>query len=260
MRAPTGVARAALRRPGWVVGGVVAATVLVLAGWLAGRSIGQATPQPSPSASEPTTPVPLSPSQIAAQLAPSLVAISTDPGPGAAEPDGTGLVISERAAILTALHVVDGASLIRVSFADGTSTTAALVDADEERDIATLIPAELPVPVVPAVLGTAQALVPGAEVVALGNPLGLTASVTSGVVSGLDRTARSPGGGSLTGLIQFDAAVNPGSSGGPLVDSSGATVGIVVAVVNPTGDRTFIGVGLAVPIQAALGGAGGPQK
>ncbi len=261
MQGPTAAGRAALWRPVWVVGGVVAVAVLVVAAWLAGRWTAQSQPEPSPSPAGPPTPTPLAPTEVAALLAPSLVAISvTDAPAGATEPDGTGLVISDHAAILTAWHVVAGAETIRVTFADGTTTDAAVTEADPSIDIATLVPAELPAVVVPAVLGTSQALAVGADVIALGHPLGLTASLTTGVVSGLDRSAPAPGGGSLEGLIQFDAAVNPGSSGGPLVDDTGATVGIVVAVVNPTGDRTFIGIGLAVPIGAAVGGPGGPQK
>lgn len=260
MQGPTAAGRAALWRPGWVVGGVVAVAVLTVAAWLTGRWTAQTQPEPSPPATASPTPTPLTPTEVAALLAPSLVAISIADAPANhTEPDGTGLVVSENAAILTALHVVDDAETIQVTFADGTTTTAALVGADESLDIATLLPARMPTLVVPAVLGPSQPLAVGADVVALGNPLGLTATVTTGVVSGLDRTAAAPDGSRLRGLIQFDAAVNPGSSGGPLVDTTGATVGIVVALVNPTG-RTFIGIGLAVPIAAALGGAGGPQK
>lgn len=261
MQGPSAAARATLARPVWVVVGLVVVAAVAVTAWLAGRWSGQAAPEPSPSATGSSSPTPLGATDVAALLAPSLVAISvTDAPASATEPDGTGLVVAENATILTALHVVAGAETIHVTFADGTATTAALVGADEALDIATLVPAQLPSLVVPAVLGTSQPLAVGADVVALGNPLGLTASVTTGVVSGLDRTAPAPDGGSLRGLIQFDAAVNPGSSGGPLVDTTGATVGIVVALVNPTGDRTFIGIGLAVPIGAALGGSGGPQK
>jgi S1-C subfamily serine protease len=93
-------------------------------------------------------------------------------------------------------------------------------------------------------------------VVAIGNPLGFTASTTNGVVSGLDRSIRGQTG-AMSGLIQFDAAVNPGSSGGPLIDDQGRVVGIVVALANPTAAGTFIGIGFAVPIGAALGAGTG---
>jgi len=98
--------------------------------------------------------------------------------------------------------------------------------------------------------------------VAIGNPLGLTHSVSTGVISGLNRTSTD---GRLTGLIQFDAAVNPGSSGGPLLDAQGAVIGIVVSIADPGGDEAFAGIAFAVPIGEALGGqgdgpsGGGPQ-
>src|SRR6266536_633489 len=103
----------------------------------------------------------------------------------------------------------------------------------------------------------------GDDVVAIGNQLGLTSSTTAGVVSGLNRGANGTDGTRLAGLIQFDAAVNPGSSGGPLVNAKGETVAIVVAPANPTDAGTFIGVGFAVPIGTALAAGGdgrGPQQ
>jgi S1-C subfamily serine protease len=151
--------------------------------------------------------------------------------------------------------VIDGARTIRVSYTDGTSTTAKVASADDEQDIATLTPATLPETLVPATLGGGLGI--GDDVVAIGNPLGLTASTTSGVVSGLGRNLSRTEGGDLAGLIQFDAAVNPGSSGGPLVDTRGQVVGIVVALANPSDAGTFIGIGFAVPIGAALGAGGG---
>ena len=96
----------------------------------------------------------------------------------------------------------------------------------------------------------------GAPVVAVGNPLGLADSVSAGVVSGLDRTAQTAEG-TYSGLIQFDASVNPGSSGGPLLDARGLVVGIVVSIANPAHEDAFAGIGFAVPIGAALGGPSG---
>jgi S1-C subfamily serine protease len=116
--------------------------------------------------------------------------------------------------------------------------------------------------VVPAVLGSSDRLSVGDSVVAIGNPLGLTDTTTAGVVSGLNRGAAGPDGTNLSGLIQFDAAVNPGSSGGPLVNARGQTIGIVVALANPTSAGTFIGIGFAVPIGTAVSGGGNraPQQ
>ena len=116
---------------------------------------------------------------------------------------------------------------------------------------------KLPKVVVPATLGGAADI--GASVVAIGNPLGLTDSVSAGMVSGLNRTANTDTG-KRSGLIQFDAAVNPGSSGGPLLDSRGMVVGIVVALADPDGQDAFAGIGFAVPIGAALGGDTGAGR
>ncbi|MEN0069704.1 MAG: trypsin-like peptidase domain-containing protein [Propionicimonas sp.] len=260
MEGPPVADRAPWTRPAWVTGGLVVVAVVAAVAWSAGRWAAQPEPAPTPMASPSAEPTPLTAAEVATLLAPSLVAISVTDAPSPAdEPQGTGVVVSDDATVLTALHVVAGAGTIRVSFADGTTTSAVVAGADPENDIATLVPERLPTLIVPAVLGTSQPLAVGSDVVALGNPLGLTASVSTGVVSGLDRIGTA-GGTRLSGLIQFDAAVNPGSSGGPLVDTGGAVIGIVVALVNPTGDRTFIGIGFAVPIGTAVGGAGGPQK
>jgi S1-C subfamily serine protease len=179
-----------------------------------------------------------------------------DLGPGVGI--GTGLVVSSAGLVLTANHVVSGATSIRLAFADGTVSAASISSSDPSTDTATLMPATPPSPIVPAVLGSSDRLVVGDPVVAIGNPLGLAASTSSGVVSGLDRTAPSGGDSTLTGLIQFDAAVNPGNSGGPLLDSHGQAVGIVVELLNASGDDSFAGIGLAVPIGTALAGGGGP--
>jgi S1-C subfamily serine protease len=171
---------------------------------------------------------------------------------------GTGVIVADNGTILTANHVISGGGAISVTFADGTTTTATVASANPKLDIATLIPAKLPQVVVPANLGGGADV--GAQVVAIGNPLGLTDSVSSGVVSGLDRTADTDVG-KFSGLIQFDASVNPGSSGGPLLDAHGLVIGIVVSIAVPDGEDAFAGIGFAVPIGAALGGGGtGPGK
>lgn len=197
---------------------------------------------------------------IYAAVAPSVVSIeATRSGadPGAAT--GTGVVVNADATILTALHVVKGAGAIRVRFADGTTSAATVAAADPAIDIAVLSPATLPSIVVPAVLGSSSRLAVGDSVVAIGDQLRLTRTTTTGVVSGLNRRATGTGGAGLTGLIQFDAAVNPGSSGGPLINGEGQTVGIVVALANPTSADTFIGVGFAVPIGAAVAAGDGDR-
>jgi S1-C subfamily serine protease len=221
-------------------------------------------PSAAPSASD----APLSVAAIYQTLRPSVVLIETTVGGGStaghgAKPKatselGTGVIINANGAILTALHVVDGATAIKVTYADGTESAAEVASADAKQDIATLTPAKLPETVVPAVLGGGAAV--GDDVVAIGNPLGLTYTTTSGVVSGLNRVMARETGGNQSGLIQFDAAVNPGSSGGPLINDRGQVAGIVVALANPTDAGTFIGIGFAVPIGAALGAGQGDGR
>jgi S1-C subfamily serine protease len=218
--------------------------------------------------------------QVHDRVAPSLVVVEVRRPAGASAPSdtpdpsdatgglGTGVIVNADGTILTALHVVDGATSIELTFADGTTTTATVASSAPDQDMATLRPATAPSIVVPAVLGSAGSLHVGDTAIAVGHPLGLVGSTTAGVISGLDR--RMPVGDTgreLQGLIQFDAAVNPGSSGGPLLDDHGEVVGIVTALVNPEGERAFSGIGFAVPIAAALGGGagggpggGGPQR
>jgi S1-C subfamily serine protease len=213
-----------------------------------------ATPSASPSASkQPTT------ADIYTAVAPSVVEIAATLAEGGGELTGTGVIVNADGTILTALHVVKGAAAIQVTFADGSTSPATVTAADPAMDIATLGPATLPSILVPAVLGNPGKLAVGQSVVAIGNPLGLTRTTTTGVVSGLSRVAREPDGTNLSGLIQFDAAVNPGSSGGPLLDARGQTVGIVVALANPSSAGTFIGIGFAVPITAAVSAGGGDR-
>ena len=174
---------------------------------------------------------------------------------------GTGIVVTATGTILTANHVISDGGSVTITFSDGTDAAAAVASNDPKIDIATLTPAKLPEVVVPAVLGGGVAV--GSDVVAIGNPLGFAYSTTSGIVSGLDRTAKTKVG-EFSGLIQFDAAVNPGSSGGPLLNSQGLVVGVVVSIADPGKDDSFAGIAFAVPIGAALGGdsgegPGGPQ-
>jgi S1-C subfamily serine protease len=165
---------------------------------------------------------------------------------------GTGVVIMEDGTLLTNLHVVAGSEELRVTFFDGTETTAIVAGAQPDNDLAVLKPKEIPDDLPPATLGASNRLAPGDEVVAVGFPFGIGPSVSAGVVSGLNREFKSEDGERpLKGLIQFDAAANPGNSGGPLVTLSGEVVGIVTAILNPTSARTFVGIGFAVTIESA---------
>lgn len=170
---------------------------------------------------------------------------------------GSGVIITESGAILTNLHVVSGASRLQVIFADGSESEATITGADPGNDLAVLQAAKLPDDLRPATLVTTGDLRPGDEVVAVGFPFGFGPSVSSGVVSGLKREFRSTDGQRvLSNLIQFDAAANPGNSGGPLVNTEGEVVGIVTAILNPTPDRFFVGLGFAVPIENAASAVG----
>jgi S1-C subfamily serine protease len=171
---------------------------------------------------------------------------------------GSGVVISEEGVILTNLHVVQGAKRIQVTFADGTESEALVIGVQPENDLAVIKAKRLPDDLQPATLGSSQNLQPGDEVVAVGFPFGIGPSVSAGVVSGLNRSFGSEDKTMMRGLIQADAAANPGNSGGPLINMAGEVVGIVTAILNPTSARTFIGIVFAATIESAGGGMGMP--
>jgi S1-C subfamily serine protease len=208
------------------------------------------------------TPSPSFESQVYQKISPSVVVVRARvPGDtGKTEGSlGTGVIVDGSGDILTCLHVVKNALSIKVVFADGTEANASVADEQPENDLAVLTPDILPDNLTPATLSSSDTLRVGDEVVAVGNPFGINGSLSSGVVSGLDRNIKSPNTGeSLSGLIQFDAAVNPGNSGGPLVDRRGEVVGIVTALFNPTDQDVFIGIGFAVTIESAMSAVGEP--
>jgi S1-C subfamily serine protease len=157
------------------------------------------------------------------------------------------------------LHVVTNTTAITVTFADGTQSAAQIVAAQPDHDIAVLRPYMLPGVLVPAVLGNPYAMHVGDEAYAVGHPFGLYGSMTTGVISGFERTFRVQNSDQrLEGLIQIDAAVNPGNSGGPLLNRYGQVIGIVTGLANPTDQSFFVGIGFAVPIDVAGGAAGLP--
>jgi putative serine protease PepD len=240
-------------------GGVLVVALAVVIGFLVadggsstGRPRAATSASPSPSSSTST-----SVSQIYTHVGPSIAVVETAKGSL-----GAGFIVTTSGALLTADHVIADGSPITIVFADGTKSSATVASADKATDVAMLTPATLPQPIVPATLGGAAAV--GDEVVAIGNPLGLTYSVSSGVVSGLNRTAKTADG-KFSGLIQFDASANPGSSGGPLLNAKGDVVGIIDSIAVPDGKDAFSGIAFAVPIGTALGGGigkgpgGGPQ-
>ena len=257
-REPAGVkvaesgASGAVPRRRLAVAGLVAIVVLLVAiAVLATRLISNpptaSARAPVPSAS-PSATASLTVPAIYQRVAPSVVAIQAGRG------SGTGIIVADDGTIITADHIIADASAVVVTYADGTLTQATVMSSNKQTDIALLTPARLPQIVVPATLGGTTDI--GAPVVAIGNPLGLTDSVSAGVVSGLNRSADTDTG-KRSGLIQFDASVNPGSSGGPLLDGRGMVIGIVVALAEPDGRDAFAGIGFAVPIGSALGGTAG---
>jgi len=172
---------------------------------------------------------------------------------------GAGVVIVDTGIILTCLHVVQDATQVHVVFFDGTESDAKVLMKQPENDLAVLSASVLPDDLKPATLASAATLRPGDEVIAVGNPFGILNSVSDGVVSGLGREYTSKQTGvTLKNLIQFDAAVNPGNSGGPLVNRDGEVVGIVASLLNPTSQDVFIGIGFAVTIDTAGGLIGSP--
>jgi len=262
-RGPAGVDGAGPPAPGargsrrLLAAGLAAVVVLLVVVAVLATRLADGTPRASARAATPS-PTPTSAASLTVpniyqRVSPSVVIVRTG------HELGTGVIVADDGTILTANHVIAGGGAIAVTFADGTTTNATVAATNPNLDIATLIPAKLPQVVVSATLGGSADV--GAPVVAIGNLLGLTDSVSAGVISGVDRTADTDHG-KFSGLIQFDASVNPGSSGGPLLDAHGLVIGIVVSLAAPDGEDAFAGIGFAVPIGAALGGgqgAGGPQ-
>ena len=172
---------------------------------------------------------------------------------------GSGVVVDDSGSILTSLHVVANATSIQLTFADGTKSPARVMVQQPENDIAVLRAIRPPAQLFPAVLGNPNSMRVGDEVYAVGNPFGLYSSMSSGVISGFNRSFRPENSDQrLQSLIQFDAAVNPGNSGGPLLNRNGQVIGIVTALLNPTEQEVFVGIGFAVPITTAGGAAGMP--
>ena len=172
---------------------------------------------------------------------------------------GTGVVIIDKGVILTNLHVVSGSDRIKVIFFDGMESEATLTGTQPENDLAVLQARKIPDDMIAATMRSTSDLAPGDKVLAVGFPFGIGPSASGGIVSGLKRVFRSPEGKQeMSNLIQFDAAANPGNSGGPLVTMDGEVVGIVTAILNPPSARTFLGIGFAVPIENAAAAAGQP--
>lgn len=172
---------------------------------------------------------------------------------------GTGTIIDANGDILTSLHVVKDATAIQLTFADGTKSTASIATQKPENDVAVLKADTPPAQIIPATLGNPGAMRVGDEAYVVGNPFGLYSSMSAGVISGFNRTFQPRNTNlNLSGLIQIDASVNPGNSGGPLLNRYGEVVGIVEGLINPVDQNFFVGIGFAIPINVAGGAAGLP--
>jgi S1-C subfamily serine protease len=250
------------RWPLLVIAGVVLVAAIAVTAWLTERSSTPALTQRDVTksvdaaikkAADARASAPARAALVYRKVLPSVVTINTS-SRGGSEGSGTGVVINADGSILTAQHVVAGATSIRVIFADGTRANGTVVSAEPDRDIAVLQADRAPGVIVPAVMGGGAGV--GDDVIAVGHPLGLTNSLSAGVVSGLGRSIPVDRKQRLDDLIQFDAAVNPGNSGGPLLNRNGEVIGIVTALANPSDQGYFVGIGFAVPIGVAAGVAG----
>jgi S1-C subfamily serine protease len=166
---------------------------------------------------------------------------------------GSGFVVDGQGHIVTAAHVVDGASALKVTFADGTTRTATLTGKDNATDVAVLKVDPSGLTLHPLALGSSAALKVGDAVAAIGSPFGYEDSISTGIVSGLDRTIQAPNGYTVAHAIQTDAAINPGNSGGPILDSNGRVIGIADQIATDGTADQSAGVGFAVPIDLIAG-------
>ncbi len=208
------------------------------------------------------TPPPAFSTRVYQAIRPSLVLVQTVGQELNGKVDhglGSGVVIDDRGDILTSLHVVTQTNDIEVTFADGTQSSAQVTVKQPEHDIAVLRASRPPAQLIPATLGNPRAVQVGDEALVVGNPFGLYGSMSAGVISGTGRSFQPPNGARpLQGLFQIDAAVNPGNSGGPLLNRDGEVIGIVTGLTNPVDQNFFVGIGFAVPIDVAGAAAGSP--
>lgn len=206
------------------------------------------------------TPKPANSALVYQVIQPSLILIEVEAKHEDAESDfglGSGVIVDSFGNILTSLHVVAGADIITLTFADGTKTQGEVVLEMPDLDLAVLQALDTPLTVTPAALASPGNV--GDEAYVVGNPFGLYSSMSAGVISGFDRVFYVPNSNlAIPGMIQFDAPANPGNSGGPLLNRNGHVIGIVTGLLNPTDTSFFIGIGFAVPIMTAMGGMGAP--
>jgi putative serine protease PepD len=246
-----------------VLGGTAGAGILALAGGADGNTTTTITQSaPTAAASDSSNASGLDASALYASTAPGVVDItsngvtdtsqSTSPFGGPQQQDttatGTGFVVDGKGHILTAAHVVNGASSVTVTFQDGTTRKATVLGQDNATDVAVLSVDASGLTLHPLALGSSASLQVGDSVAAIGDPFTYQRSMSTGIVSGLDRTISAPNGFTVAHAIQTDAALNPGNSGGPVLDASGKVIGIVDQIATNGSSDTSSGVGFAVPI------------
>ena len=237
-----------------IVGGLVTATALFIFVGVTGLEDGttdvtfkEASP-PVEGGSEGAAGVPVR--EVYTQTGPGVVSVdvaSSEDGPGG----GSGFVLDERGHIVTNQHVVGGAEDISVRFASGVREEAEVVGEDPSTDVAVIKVEASEGVLEPLTLGDSGSVGVGEPVIAIGNPLNVGISVTTGIVSGTERPIDAPNGYTIDGAVQTDAAINPGNSGGPLLDSRGTVIGVNAQIASESGG--FEGVGFAVPIDTVKG-------
>ncbi len=251
------------RRRGWAVLGGTAATAALLASLGTAALTGSLTAGPEASPTPAGAPAPVVPASstsatpdwqaVTAAVQDSVVALDVETASGAGQ--GSGVVLDAEGHVLTNSHVVDGARAVAVALADGRLYEAELVGQDETTDLAVVRLVDPPADLVPATLGSSADLSVGEAVLAIGNPLGLDSTATTGIISALDRpvVTQSRTRSVVTNAIQVDAAVNPGNSGGPLFDAAGEVIGITssIASLSGSGQGGSIGLGFAIPVDQA---------
>ena len=249
-----------------IIGGLVTALFLIIGLWSSldeglggggGDDTGNVTIKQAPAPTEPSESSEasiggggLSGGDVYRQDAPGVVSVdvtSSELGPGG----GSGFVLDEAGHIVTNQHVVDGAEEISVRFAGGTRETAEVVGEDPSTDVAVIRVEATEGLLEPLTLGDSDALGVGEPVVAIGNPLNVGISVTTGIVSGLGRPIEAPNDYTISNAVQTDAAISSGNSGGPLLDARGAVIGINSQVASAGDQGVSQGVGFAVPINTA---------
>jgi S1-C subfamily serine protease len=249
-----------------VVGGGVTAAALLGVGAVDGGDEEPATRSPMPAEAVPTLTVTaggLGAREIYRRGAPGVVyiraeTVRTDPtpfdvfdGPQASEATGAGFVLDEEGHILTNAHVVTGATSIEVTFSDDRTVSATALGKDLDTDLALLRVDPDGLDLRPLPLGDSSTVEVGDPTVAIGNPFGLERTLTTGVVSALQRRLTAPSGFTIENVIQTDAALNPGNSGGPLLDASGRVIGVNSQIASGNGGGGSVGIGFAVPVNTA---------